>query len=138
VDVGPFITGMQFQHNYKKLLKFYNTRPGVHFQLTQYKRGWLHSDATLLVEITDPDFHNILISLGLDQEKLPSHFSFTVQQRIQQKKSSLKSLNTSHAVGCFFILNFLSINSQYALFPINQHSIILICLLDEAFFYPFI
>lgn len=60
---GPLVTGIWFQRSYQDMLSFYNSQGTIHFQISSYKRGWMSSDAALVVEITNPNF-NYFGSIG--------------------------------------------------------------------------
>jgi hypothetical protein len=80
---GPFITGVWFKHDYNKLIAFYNSQGSLHIELVDYQRHWMSSDAILQVEVTDPDFRQLLIALGVNRADFPPHFTFTLNQHIQ-------------------------------------------------------
>lgn len=83
VVFSPYVDGFFVENQYNKLIKFFNSQGSFRIQIVDYKRSWTCSDATLSVEIINPEFQGALVSLGVEKEILPSHYNFTVVQHIQ-------------------------------------------------------
>jgi len=84
--VGPWVSGFYFQRDYNQLFATINTNNAnknipVYFEVNQYQRGWFSSKATIIANITDPQWTAFLESLGLQANKVPH--KIIIDQRIQ-------------------------------------------------------
>jgi uncharacterized protein YdgA (DUF945 family) len=78
---SPVLIGLYVQRHYQSILDVYSSTKQLNVKLEHYHRGWFHSDATLRVEILDP---NLVAYLNLPDKTATSQFKFLlVDQSIQ-------------------------------------------------------
>lgn len=79
--ISPLITGIYFERNYNKMLTFYNSSQQVHLEMNNYKRGWLSSDATISIEVINPQLTETLEKMGVSAKDIPK--KYILDQHIQ-------------------------------------------------------
>ena len=58
--VSPVITGFYLERKYQQILDVYRDNKQVAIQLSEYKRGWFHSEAVLSIKLLDLSWGNML------------------------------------------------------------------------------
>lgn len=82
LGITPYYVGKLFQEKYTKLLSYYNLHGDVRLQLTSFHRGWLSSDATVVIDISNTEWHSLLETVGISTKGLQGA-QFTLHQHIQ-------------------------------------------------------
>jgi len=60
------------------MLDFYNSFSGIHVRQVNYKRHWFSSDTTIQMDITHPNYFSAFNQLGVDELKIPHHYTMDV------------------------------------------------------------
>lgn len=110
VLLSPWFTGMWFQRTYQNVITFYNLQGGFNIDLMKYHRGWWASDATLQIEVIDPDVLRYFSELGINNPKL----TVTFYQHIQHGPVILDS-SASSTFGLAFIRNAVNLSKDLRL-----------------------
>jgi hypothetical protein len=79
--LGPWLAGIYIQKNVAPMLDFYNSLPGIHVQQINYSRHWFSSDSIIQVEISHPQYFNMLNQLGIDKQAALK--TYIIDQHIQ-------------------------------------------------------
>lgn len=102
---SPLLVGFLVKHDYQQLITFFNSQNNFRVQVVDYQRQWLSSNATLVVEITNPEFRQQLIALGIPKENLPEKINFTVKQYIVHGPVFFQAANLPSHFGLAVIHN---------------------------------
>src|SRR5690242_3778599 len=77
---GPWATGIYFERNYDAILTFYSAH-GINVKKISYTSGWFSSDATIQLEINNPQYIKALQLMGIDPNEAPKQY--VIDQHIQ-------------------------------------------------------
>lgn len=115
---SPWLIGVAVQQKYEKLLNQFSSEANVQLTVTDYQRGWFSSDATLNVDIADPQ---ILQALSFNGNAVPSHLSFTLQQHIQHGPLFFHWKHFRFPSGLVTVHNQLQFSPEFMQFLQNQN-----------------